>query len=249
MKLAIIADVHGNAAALEAVLADIAPRHVDGVIDLGDRVSGPLWPARTFALFEENRILGVRGNHDRQLSDRPRTAMGASDGYAFDQLTAPQRDYLASLPVQVEPDRHVVAFHAHPHSDDVYLADEVAGERLVERPIADVERDLATFRHTLILCAHSHRPSARWLTGGRLLLNPGSVGCPAYADEKPPHVSESGAPFARYAIATLRGSAVSTCEHISVRYDWEKAAREAEHNGRPEWAFALRTGHMPRDGV
>jgi predicted phosphodiesterase len=44
MRIAIIADIHGNLPALEAVLADIEHRTVDRVINLGDCVSGPLWP-------------------------------------------------------------------------------------------------------------------------------------------------------------------------------------------------------------
>jgi predicted phosphodiesterase len=44
MQLAVIADIHGNLPALEAVLADIARRGCDLVVNLGDIVSGPLWP-------------------------------------------------------------------------------------------------------------------------------------------------------------------------------------------------------------
>ena len=42
MRIAIIADIHGNLPALEAVLADIKRRAVDRTINLGDCVSGPL---------------------------------------------------------------------------------------------------------------------------------------------------------------------------------------------------------------
>ena len=44
MRIAVIADIHGNLPALEAVLADIQRRNVDRTINLGDCVSGPLWP-------------------------------------------------------------------------------------------------------------------------------------------------------------------------------------------------------------
>jgi predicted phosphodiesterase len=44
MRIAVIADIHGNMPALEAVLADIERRDADRTIDLGDGVSGPLWP-------------------------------------------------------------------------------------------------------------------------------------------------------------------------------------------------------------
>jgi predicted phosphodiesterase len=44
MHLAILADIHGNVLALEAVLADLEHRKADNVVNLGDCVSGPLWP-------------------------------------------------------------------------------------------------------------------------------------------------------------------------------------------------------------
>ena len=59
MRIAVIADIHGNARALEAVRADIA-RRVDTVINLGDCVSGPLWPAETMAILEAENWPCVR---------------------------------------------------------------------------------------------------------------------------------------------------------------------------------------------
>ncbi len=44
MRLAVISDIHGNLAALEAVLADIKARGVDRTVNLGDCVTSPLWP-------------------------------------------------------------------------------------------------------------------------------------------------------------------------------------------------------------
>ncbi len=57
----------------------------------------------------------------------------------------------------------------------------------------------------VVLCGHSHRPELIRLPDGVLLLNPGSVGCPAYDDPSaPPHVSEAGSPHARYALLEFR---------------------------------------------
>ena len=44
MQFAVIADIHGNLPALEAVLADIAQRGISKVVNLGDLLSGPLPP-------------------------------------------------------------------------------------------------------------------------------------------------------------------------------------------------------------
>ena len=42
-KIAVLSDIHGNIAALKAVVDDIQRKNVDQVINLGDHVSGPLW--------------------------------------------------------------------------------------------------------------------------------------------------------------------------------------------------------------
>ena len=47
MRIALVSDIHGNLAALEAVAADIRRRGVDRVANLGDNVSDPLWPQET----------------------------------------------------------------------------------------------------------------------------------------------------------------------------------------------------------
>jgi predicted phosphodiesterase len=61
MRIAVIADVHGNLLALEAVLADIARHGVDLTVNLGDAVSGPLQPAETAKLLMKNNLPTVRG--------------------------------------------------------------------------------------------------------------------------------------------------------------------------------------------
>jgi hypothetical protein len=82
------------------------------------------------------------------------------------------------------------------------------------------------------------------LDDGRLIVNPGSVGLPAYEDDHPhAHVVEVGSPHARYAvIAQVRGR--WSAEFILVDYDWEAAASAAEVLGRSDWGRALRTGRV-----
>ena len=83
-------------------------------------------------------------------------------------------------------------------------------------------------------------------TGGHLItiVNPGSVGLPAYDDVHPyKHHIETGSPHARYAIAeqTATGWQVDLC---CVTYHFESMAKLAESRQRPDWAIALRTGRM-----
>jgi len=246
MRLAVLADIHGNLPALEAVLDDLGRRQVDAVVNLGDCASGPLWPRETLAGLIALRWPTVRGNHDRILGrDRPET-MGPSDRFAFDETDSAQRTWLALLPPALALAEGVVAFHARPGDDGAYLLEDVEGERLVAAHPESVAARLGGVDAPVILTGHSHLPSLLQLPDGRLVINPGSVGLPAYDDPAPPaHVSESGAPLARYAVLTLDGGRVAGVEAIALPYDHEAAARRADSNGRPEWGYALRTGRMP----
>jgi len=100
----------------------------------------------------------------------------------------------------------------------------------------------------LVLCGHSHHPRIVRTAAGQLIVNPGSVGLPAYDDAYPHwHVIENGAPDARYAIVEqVHGD--WQAQLLAVPYDHESMARLAEQRGQPDWAHALRTGYMPRLG-
>lgn len=247
MRIAIIADIHGNLLALEAVLADIAARGVDRTVNLGDCVSGPLWPAETAARLMALDLPTVRGNHDRWVVEAEGEGLYFSDRLAREQLDAAQRAWLAALPMQRDISCAGLAvrlFHATPSDDNTYLMEDARDGRLVQSDAATVTARLGDLGGAgLVLCGHSHLP--RLLTlGGVTVVNPGSVGQPAYSDPTPPdaHVSEVGSPHARYAIATVREGAVVSVDVVAVAYDWEAAARKAESYGRAEWARGLRTG-------
>lgn len=248
MRIAVIADIHGNLAALEAVIGDIGEQRIDQVVDLGDRVSGPLWPRESLERLVELRIPGVRGNHDRQVGASAREGLGLSDAFAFDALDAAQRQSLTDLPFLRAVLPGIEAFHATPGSDERYLLDDIRDGQLFRAPVAKIARRVGATDARIILCGHSHRADLVQLPDGPLIVNPGSVGCPAYDDPSGhPHVSEAGSPHARYAILQLDGAPErSTVEFRAIAYDWEKAARRAEMNGRAEWAWALRKGVMPQ---
>ena len=65
MRIAVVADIHGNVRALRAVMDDIKQVAPDSVVNLGDCVSGPLWPRETAELLIRFDWPTVRGNHDR----------------------------------------------------------------------------------------------------------------------------------------------------------------------------------------
>lgn len=243
MRLGVIADVHGNLPALEAVLARLAGLSVDRIVNLGDCASGPLWPAETVRLLRATAMGHVRGNHDRALGAASPDGLGASDSFAWRNLDAEARGWLAGLPFEIEVGG-ARCFHASPKDDDTYLLDAIEGGRLVAAGPEAVETLIATAASAdVILCGHSHQPRLLRLDNGTVVINPGSVGNPAYhADHPSSHVSESGAPHARFAVVTLTERVA--IEHHAVAYDWEQAARRAEANGRPDWAHPLRTGRV-----
>ena len=244
MRIAVIADIHGNVLALEAVLADIAARDVQRTINLGDVVSGPLWPRETIELLAPLGLLTVRGNHDRWVAGPDPAAMYGSDRYAHGELTDAQRHWLGALPAVADAGAGILAFHARPDDDNAYLIEDVAEGRLVRAPASSIRARLGRATARIVLCGHSHLPHVVQLPDGPLIVNPGSVGCPAYDDPtSDPHVSEAGAPHARYAILTIDGEHVSV-DMIAIAYPWQQAARRAGQLGRPEWAHALRTGFM-----
>jgi len=98
MRIAILADIHGNLLALEAVLADLKHRKVDQFVDLGDCVSGPLWPRETAELLRQLNWPTVRGNHDRWVTDWPPEKQYPSDAIAFQALDPSQLAWLRALP-------------------------------------------------------------------------------------------------------------------------------------------------------
>ena len=243
-ELAIIADIHGNVAALEAVLADIEALGVADIVNLGDCVSGPLWPRETMAVLERLALPTVRGNHDRWLGEIERASKGPSDAFAFERLTAAQLASLGRLPGRLRLNSDVLAVHGTPNSDVAYLLEDVVEGRLVPAAADRLDPRLGEPGATIVLCGHSHRPRVVRTPNNVLIVNPRSVGCPGYHDPTPPaHVSEAGSPHARYGLLKQTGSGWRV-DLMAIPYDWSAAARRARENGRDEWARALATGFL-----
>ncbi len=247
-RLAVLSDIHGNRWALRAVLADLADLDVDLAIHLGDVAYGPLDPTGALALLRRAGIPSVRGNQDRELDLVETAGTGAEEvnpslEFTRSRLGPGLCGWCASLPSVLKPAPGVLAFHASPDDDAAYLLWKVdEGDALVRRSAEEVAEALTGVRARLILCGHDHVPYDLSLPDGRRVVNPGSVGCPAYEDDAPvPHRMEAGSPHARYAVVTLEGDNVEV-ESRQVEYDWDRAAKEAEANGRADWATALTTG-------
>ena len=260
MKLAVISDIHGNLLALQAVLADIARQDIGQTVNLGDILSGPLQPAETADLLMTQNFPTIRGNHERQvlaLLDRPDGPLDPSttDGHTARQLLPVHLAWLRGLPISLMLNADVLLYHGTPVSDLQYWLETVvpgfgqqgnSGVRAATP--AEVAARLGPATHPVVLCGHTHVPRLAQ-SGGVLVVNPGSVGLPAYDDDHPqPHVIENGAPHARYAVLekTAKGW------HVDLRavpYDHLAQAALAARNGREDWAHALATGFVRRQDV
>lgn len=239
MRIAVVSDIHGNLDALEAVVADLRDRAVDQVVNLGDSLAGPLLPKETAQfLMAQRDWIHLAGNHERQMLALS-TSSGRADVYAHSQLGAAELAWLATLPPQASIGDDVLLCHGSPGSDLVTLLETAncpASRAAIEERLGDVTAGL-------VLCGHSHvARSVR--CAGRLLVNPGSVGLPAYADDYPfPHAIESGSPDAQYAIVEKRNEAWQAAL-ISVPYDYRRMVELAQLRGFSEWARALETGYV-----
>ncbi len=248
MRLAVITDIHGNVAALEAALDDIAARGIADILCLGDCASGMMWPGETTALLMDRAIPTVRGNHDRWVLEHAPEAMGKQDAVAHAHTTPAQRDWLGTLPTRLTPAPGVLACHGTPDSDTQNLLEDPVHGRLVPTPLPMLRERLGAngLAARIVLCGHSHQASVVQVPDGPLVVNPGSLGLPGFRITRPPnpHIAEARSPHARYAILHLDEGGQDSAELIAIPYDWDAAARQAEAHGAPVWAQLLRTGFM-----
>ncbi|WP_253201235.1 metallophosphoesterase family protein [Sphingomonas quercus] len=138
----------------------------------------------------------------------------------------------------------VLLVHGTPDSELEYFLETVTEDGLREATREEAEQRAGSANAAVILCGHTHVQRVMTLDDGRMIVNPGSVGLPAYEDDRPyPHLVESGSPHARYAVLSKEMGRWAA-ELLSVEYDWEQAARDAEVNGRLDWSRASRTGRV-----
>jgi putative phosphoesterase len=253
MRIAVVSDIHGNLPALDAVLADIAREGVDVTVNLGDIASGPLWPDETCTRLMALSLPTIRGNHERQVLGDP-ASMSLTDAQTRSRLGAAALRWLAAQPERLTlAGGSVLCVHGTPASDLHYLLETVtpdfgqhgssgvraAGVQEIAERLGDVGAA------SLVLCGHTHMPRVAQI-GPVLVVNPGSVGLPAFDDTHPHrHVVETGSPHARWALVERRAHGWQG--HLCLTaYDWEAAAAQAESLGRGDWADALRSGFVGR---
>lgn len=243
MRIAVVADIHGNLAALDAVLAETGRLGIDRVVNLGDSLSGPLDPAGTAERLMARDFPTIMGNHDRWLIDRPAADQPLWERWTLPHLAPEHLDWVRGLPPRLVIE-DILLTHGTPDSDTTdWLSMRAEWGTMREARLEEITPHAEGLDHPVILSGHTHFPRIVRLPDGRLLLNPGSVGCPAYLDDRtdPPFVAETGAPDARFAILERVGSTwrASLC---AVPYDPAEMIARARANGAGSWATALATG-------
>lgn len=241
MRVAVIADIHGNAPALAAVLEDIAAVGADALVNLGDVFSGPVDPAGTFALLSERAALTIRGNHDRFLLDPADEEFSKVDSFALERLGAEAFAWLADLPETAVFEGELFLCHGTPSRDDRHwLQSKVEDGRFVPTPPAEIAAGAEGLDFPLIACGHSHVARVARLEDGRVAFNPGSVGRPAYTMSDPASAARFS-PAAGYGLAERRDGRWSVALR-QVAYDHRGAAELARENGFPKWGVHLLEG-------
>jgi predicted phosphodiesterase len=175
-RVAALYDVHGNAPALDAVLAELE----DELILVGGDVAVGPWPAQA---LERLRGLGarvrfIRGNADRELTEPPKPERDVGPqaeilDFVRTQLSSEQLDFLGGVPltesIEVEGLGSVLFCHATPRSDEELLTRISPDERW--------QNALSGVRERLVVCGHTHVQFDRRI-GEIRVLNAGSVGMP-----------------------------------------------------------------------
>ena len=230
MQVGVIADIQGNAFALETVLALLKQSQVDRIICLGDLVSGPE-PHAVLDLLRSHDVISVRGNMDDVILD-PADYHGVDveqmryariDRWCHDQLSQADRTYLNGLPLTHSLEfgsLNALCFHGSPSS----MEDVIDGNSPVEY-LYEVFKD---YQERYLLTGHMHLPMLRSL-GPQIVLNPGSVGLPYGGKRMMPTRAE-------YAIlgADQERDRVTFC---NIQYDPSQFAERVLQSGMPhaEW--------------
>lgn len=179
MRVAVIADIHGNTVALDAVLADIASETVDQIICLGDVAATGPQPVQAIERVRELGCPVIMGNTDAWLLDPQPYGIDSEawrrfeeiDRWCAEQLSQSQREFLQSflphLNLDMGDGKSLLCFHGSPNSfDDVIYA---------TTPDEELARMLEGFEATVMVGGHTHMQMYRRYRE-TVVVNVGSVG-------------------------------------------------------------------------
>ncbi|MGB2953923.1 MAG: metallophosphoesterase family protein [Gaiellaceae bacterium] len=236
MLVALIADIHGNVPALEAVLGELEQDGVDQVLCLGDVGIGPQ-PVETLERVEELGCPVIMGNWDAlflgrhpSLDGELEHVLAALGAWSTEQLSPAHVEYVKSFRETVEvalgDGATLLAFHGSPRSYEDAILATTSDEEL--------EQMLDGRKASVLACAHTHFQLFRRF-GESILVNPGSVGLPFRRQQ--PGVMRV-APWAEYALVTHDPGRLAI-ELRRTAYDVERFLQIMRRSGMPHadwWA-------------
>ena len=211
MRIALVADLHGNRPATEALERDLALTKPDRIVCLGDIVGKVPSNLFTYEWAFEHCQLVIGGNWDYGVGCRtfPR------DHYYWDQLGPERLRCLRELPQETEfwfSGRRFRLFHGRPVMPELYT---VADDReLLQSFLVDAKG----VPYDGLLYADAHRQAMRTLSPG-IIVNTGSVG------------NAMGVPKCCYALLEGEEGRIPAPLEVRLRqldYDREQAVRDAE---------------------
>ncbi len=245
MRIAVLADIHGNSIALDAVFTDITQLGgVDGYWILGDLASIGVDPAGVLErLATLPNALFVRGNADRYVftQDRPHPSVEdarqdpalipilaeVAGSFAWTQgylAAGGWLDWLQNLPLEQRPTlpdgTRVLLVHAAPGTDDGDGLHPALTDTELEDGLRDCESDL-------ICVGHFHSQMNRRLNG-RHIINPGNVSNPVTAEMR-----------ACYAMVTADRNGYAL-DFRRVDYDRAAAIAAAQKSSNPGARYVIR---------
>ena len=207
MRIALIADTHGNLISLHTVLADIAEAGIEQVVCLGDVAGLGPHPREVVARLRALGCLVVMGNADEFLlapallapehhpdADDSLRRMHDMERWCAAQLRPDDLDYIRTFQPTVEipldNGQFLLCYHGSPRSNHEEIR--------AATPEAELAEKLGPQRALVMAGAHTHEQFFRRLEQ-TIVLNPGSVGLPY---ETLPDGGARNPPWAEYAVLT-----------------------------------------------
>ena len=227
MKITLIADIHGNLPALQAVLRHArAQQAVQTILNLGDSVGYGPFPDEVVQTVQGTAFINIIGNYDKYVIDKKRRKEGwqkvktpnkrAMFAWTYQTLSKKSRRYLKSLPEQREIEINGVSLlltHGSPASLSEHLKPDTPEERFHELANEVTAK--------IVLCGHSHQAFIREVDDVRF-INPGSVGR-----------LDDGDPRASYAILDIQQGKVAV-QFFRVPYNIQAVVQQVRQAGFPE---------------
>lgn len=240
MRVGIIADIHGNLVALEAVLEELARVGVDRVICLGDVAAlgpQPREVARRLRALDVPCVLGNTDawNIDLELLERDSDSPVIRDSvrWSTEQLTADDPNWLRSMPmtrqITLDSDDSLVIFHGSPRSNEAVLSATTPGE--------DLDELFVEYDATLFAGGHSHIQLLR-RHGNLRLLNPGSVGLPGTGPGTPGLPINERVCWAEFAIIDTAHGLSIDLRRLPLDADALRVSVADSEIPHPEWWLA-----------